>query len=744
MKKLPKSGLIPLLLILLASASRADDYSQDFNTWPFTGIGSSPFYLPLFPTTTNDGWVANEVSVAGDSDPDPNNYIPSPYSAPRAAWLKDLRTGGNPWILSPLLSEGAGLVTFYARGSKSSAYQQRFTVETSTNAVNWTTRASFTNSTVSWTQYSIKLDIYEPVYVRIRKTYDGSIAALYLGIDDISITRPTPFLLITNVTLTPSSPTINDPVQVQATIIPYAGAHTITPTVLWRSTSSAAYSEVTMFTSGSNVYYTAGGGIPAQAIGGSAVEYYIRAEFQGGTPGVHTNFYPAAAPATRLRYVVQPLSAYPQMNITGTATTNMQLVSNYQWQGRLSGTMSSPSFLFASGSESWGDGNPTKTTLPVYGLAESNAPAIAITETVTNHLAFLFHDSDNFKYGIQKCQIAHFDNWTTGGNYVSTPTIQPGGWQINGAKVAPTTDFEDWRQFSDKYLILKYGEGGGSQYLRSPYLPEGAGTLSFRYRHFDDPGSSSAGFKVQVSETGTGTWSDVSEVTNIVSLGYLYFSVNIADRRAKYVRVLNHPSVSTSWLCLDEVVLTYSAATVDLGNPTRNTDNPMVDESVRVSIDITAIYENATNLTCSVFVRPSNSTVFAELPMIRSNDTFYAWIPPGPKGPMYYYFRCTFDGFEGGSVLYPFGGPLTPLSYVISQQFGPDRQQNFNTWPYTGNSGIYPRFTTSTNSGWVANDTSVGGRYDNIFLPDYGYSTPRAAWLNALNLGGNPWVQSPL
>ncbi|MCX8109407.1 MAG: hypothetical protein N3G20_11455, partial [Verrucomicrobiae bacterium] len=110
---------------------------------------------------------------------------------------------------------------------------------------------------------------------------------------------------------------------------------------------------------------------------------------------------------------------------------------------------------------------------------------------------------------------------------------------------------------------------------------------------------------------------------------------------------------------------------------------------------------------------------------------------------MYYYFQCTYTGFGAAPTLYPFAGPLTPLSYVNSQDFGTERQQKFSTWPYTGNSGAYPRFTTSTNLGWVANDTSVGGRNDNIFLPDNGYSTFRAAWLNALILGGQPWVQSP-
>ncbi|MCX8107738.1 MAG: hypothetical protein N3G20_02930, partial [Verrucomicrobiae bacterium] len=99
MKMTPRSVLVLLLLGLGTLARRADGYSQDFNTWPFTGLGGPPFYLPLFVTSSNQGWVAQDTSVAADGDDQPGwNYIPAAYSLPRAAWLKDLATGGNPWV----------------------------------------------------------------------------------------------------------------------------------------------------------------------------------------------------------------------------------------------------------------------------------------------------------------------------------------------------------------------------------------------------------------------------------------------------------------------------------------------------------------------------------------------------------------------------------------------------------------------------------------------------------------------
>jgi len=159
---------------------------QDFSSWPFTGDEGPPMYLPVFVSSTNEGWVAENISVGRPEDTS-WRWHPDPASEPRAGWLGALLPDTSAWIMSPALSS-AGRLRVVCRSTRTGK-PQSFAVQVSGNGSSgWESVATLTNQSVEWTTNEVTLGIPAPTRVRIYRTYEGDLGQ-WLGIDDISITE---------------------------------------------------------------------------------------------------------------------------------------------------------------------------------------------------------------------------------------------------------------------------------------------------------------------------------------------------------------------------------------------------------------------------------------------------------------------------------------------------------------------------------------------------------------------------
>ena len=153
---------------------------QNFDTW-----AGAPNATDTFGLYTDDGWVVSGGMIKGLL-PQP---LTLPYSAPHTCWLRDTKTGIGAAVRTPLLPDGAGILTFQARNLKT-GYNE-FDVQSSPDGVAWTTLDTIRNeSRLVWTEHNVPLNTRQGVYLRILKTADGNVSQQYLGLDHFSISPP--------------------------------------------------------------------------------------------------------------------------------------------------------------------------------------------------------------------------------------------------------------------------------------------------------------------------------------------------------------------------------------------------------------------------------------------------------------------------------------------------------------------------------------------------------------------------
>ena len=133
-RALQTAGVLGVVLLCAALGATAQVRSQSFSTWPTTSDAT-----PTFTHSTHQGWEATNTHVSGKVvfPFPPVVLIPAPNTEPKAAWLRDT---GTSWILSPLLTNGVGTISFAYRTREGANYS--FVVETSPDTSTWTTRAS--------------------------------------------------------------------------------------------------------------------------------------------------------------------------------------------------------------------------------------------------------------------------------------------------------------------------------------------------------------------------------------------------------------------------------------------------------------------------------------------------------------------------------------------------------------------------------------------------------------------------
>ncbi len=681
---LAKASLVALSFVLYASlplAAQADMY-QDFDQW------ETP---QSFGNYEKNGWQLND-GAAYVAEGNTNGL------------LND--TGAN--LRSPYSSNGIGRVTWKTRLWSSGSVTYELQASASPDFTNPIPLATYTCDTSSaWQYFTNDLALYDGLYLRWNKNSSSP----WLKFDDVHVRLPPSYVNITNVQTHPVSPIVGTNTFISATVEQQAGASNITASLFYRTDAASSFTEISMSSNGVDSYITDTGILTTTP--NLTVEYYIKTDFDGRYTS-STQYYPAGGSSDPSSFVVRALSPYTNISVKGADETNMHLVDNNQWKGVLTtnGLLSDPVFYFESGSGTWGDDNQSVSNLPVYGTAQSGSSNITVEGTVTSHLAFAFDDNSQ-DYSIQQCEYIDFDNWTVGttGNYGTYTNSE--GWVLDAGRINKNSDNEWDRALRGRYAILKHGYTNQFdreiQYLRSPYMDDGVGTISFWYRNWEKDGSPEAGYLVQKSATGAGDWITVSDSynTNITSAGYLWTQIGIADRNAHYVRIVNTNESNDSWLCLDEVAVSHPGATVGLTDPWRSAASPLLGESVDVSITTTNVGGGATNLECYVWFRHEDSSAFSQITLSRSNSVFYATIPATPEGEVEYYFECTYEGFNAATIFYPEGGADAPslLTYTNQQSHGNTRYEDFESW---STPDVFDDYTNA--AGWVIHQGAV---YDN-------------------------------
>jgi len=240
---------------------------QDFDGWPTQND---------YGTYTYQGWIAgNRVLI---------NSVNA--FAGQAARL-DNPTNAQPYIQSPLLSEGIGTISFKYRHWDGTP-TLTVLVQISANGVNWSTLDTLNVSSTSYQTYSRYLNSTTNFALRI--LLSGGADRLLL--DEIVVSKPAPpAKLVINASITPSAPFTNDSVHILANYAPSFGAVNIGMTSYYRVGTSGVFTIIPMVIT-NNIQFGTVTPIPPKPTN-TIVQYFIKASFSG--PGSETNspiFYP--------------------------------------------------------------------------------------------------------------------------------------------------------------------------------------------------------------------------------------------------------------------------------------------------------------------------------------------------------------------------------------------------------------------------------------------------------------------
>jgi hypothetical protein len=475
--------------------------------------------------------------------------------------------------------------------------------------------------------------------------------------------------LVENLTLTPDPPLTLTNTQVEADITPLAAGSNVTANLYYRfgtdSPGGGGYSQTPM--TDDSGHFT--GSIPAFDYPGTPLQYYIEILFLGpGAPSL-VNKYPADGfPITAWLRAAPLVTLYTNLTLSGSFSTNLLAVSNYLWQGIASvSNLSNPSFRFIGydgSSNVWGDSSPTVTNLPLFGDATNlNGNAIQISGVLTGYYRFRFDETSRV-YSVVKCQYLNFDYWSTPSGYATYTNADL--WVIGNSRTTIASADDVPRVFRGKSGIMN--ETGVQPYIRSPYLAEGVGEISFWYRNWESNSVTPGTLLIQKAANPNGPWTQIGQITNILSFDYLFYYLAHSDRDSFYVRLIS--SNLPPRLCVDEITVTEPPAGVRFSNLTSSPTDPSATNPVTISVTITN-KAGASNLNATLFYRTSGTQFWSSNTMYRTNGTLFVSppIPPGigPNGGaglVDYYVQCAFDGYFS-KTFSPEIYPSIPTNYRI-------------------------------------------------------------------------------
>ena len=226
----------------------------------------------------------------------------------------------------------------------------------------------------------------------------------------------------------------------------------------------------------------------------------------------------------------------------------------------------------------------------------------------------------------------NFDSWPTRGTYGDSSHQ---GWSVVNSIV-------DSQNAMDGQVARLNTTTGN--YIQSPYLPGGIGSLSFWTRKWS---ASDANFtlQVQVSPDGTSWTTITSIVANASYTTYQKFSVFLGDATNHFVR-LYHSGGAVRVLVDDIRIGIYQPRPQVLATAGLDPPDPSIGETMKVTGDVISRY-GADILSVTGFYRIASGS-WSQTPMETTGYGFYAAATPipaqNPGTMLRYYIQVRYAG----------------------------------------------------------------------------------------------------
>ena len=243
--------------------------------------------------TNSNGWIIHSATVFNTNGAFSGN----------SCVLGGGNAGSQSYLQSPVFNDGIGNVSFrYRNQDETGTIPGALDIQTRVGGGDWQTVESVTN--ILTPDYIFHQFGYgnQQVGIEVRLVWNSADnpGDAQVAIDDFCVEEPGPYTLFTNLTYTPTNPTIADKVVVDVDVTPINYATNITASTWYRIGTNGSFTEVSMTNTGGFHFRTAPS-IPRTAEG--IIQYYVKSEFT--TPlsnSVLYAYYPAAGPASPASY----------------------------------------------------------------------------------------------------------------------------------------------------------------------------------------------------------------------------------------------------------------------------------------------------------------------------------------------------------------------------------------------------------------------------------------------------------
>lgn len=258
---------------------------ENFAFWTNQSFGTS--------TNSTTQWILSGGAISNEA---------SPVLSGQYAILNGQQgSGTNTYLLSPLLTNGIGHISFwYRKAGPSNTLSGTLAVQVaptpSSASSNWVTVATLSNIlSTSYAFTNIPLADLNNQAVRLLNNPSGGNSQVSL--DEVVVTAPGASVYASNLTNSPSAPGSVDTVAISVDLTPNTWA-TLTNVVVWyRGNTNAAFDSQTM-TLTSPGHYNTTTGLPAMA---GKMEYFIQ-YYYTGLLGQSPVYYPISGPSQPYNY----------------------------------------------------------------------------------------------------------------------------------------------------------------------------------------------------------------------------------------------------------------------------------------------------------------------------------------------------------------------------------------------------------------------------------------------------------
>jgi len=250
-------------------------------------------------------------------------------------------------------------------------------------------------------------------------------------------------------------------------------------------------------------------------------------------------------------------------------------------------------------------------------------------------------------------------------------------------------------------------------FLQTPFMSNGIGEISFRYRAWDTTATTNAATIYIMSTTNELTpatnWSTIGVISSISNTDYRLFVTNTYITTNFVLRILCQTNSPTARFAIDNVCITEPiSANVDIDNIGTIPTVPLYTNTVNVSVDLRNFVLRPSNIVVRAYYAvgtndwgnvPTNSNYITLDQMIATNEYGYtlksssgAFATQPVDTVVQYIIWCSFDGLLASNA-----SPKITRKFVNPPWYHPVdlNKDKFLTTPY------YYVFSCPTGSAWI-------------------------------------------